>query len=423
MADARHPGRPRPDDASGQNSYASFTAPREGWATALAPPRLLLPPKVADAVVLAVVGSIYAGVIASSVVIHGWTVHLIVATAFSPAVAALWWRRRRPLLVLAIATAGILLTYPMGGAMALVALYTAAPRIGTRMRVAAWALVSVCELAAGSIAQRSLALSQAPLDAAVPAAALALGLYVAARNAYREQLRERALMARALASFLPPEVAELVGASPTALSLQEEVEVTILFSDIRGFSTFAEQVTPRQVAELVGRHIAAMAHVVQAHGGILDKFAGDAVMAVFGAPRPVPGHPARAVRCAIAMQRRQAELNTEALALDMPVSRIGVGVNSGAVIAGTLGGEERLDYTVLGDAVNIAQRLQAEAAADEILISAATLTRCAWPSAEPAGTRALKGRSALVEVYRIPWAGPIEPSSRPGHPLHAEDPG
>lgn len=385
--------------------------------------RLLLPPKVADAVVLAIVGSIYAGTIAGSAVSHGWTVRLAVAAAFSPAVAALWWRRRRPLLVLAIATAGILLAYPMSGAMVLVALYTAAPRIGTGMRVAAWALIAVCEIAARTIAQHSLTLSQAPFDAAVPGAALALGLYVAARNAYMAQLRERALMARALASFLPPEVAELVGASPSALSLQEELQVTILFSDIRGFSTFAEQVTPRQVAQLVGRHIAAMAHVVQAHGGILDKFAGDAVMAVFGAPKPVPGDAACAVRCAVAMQRRQAELNGEAPALGLPVSSIGVGVNSGPVIAGTLGGEGRLDYTVLGDAVNIAQRLQSEAAAGEILISAATLTLCSWPSAEPAGTRALKGRSTLTEVYRISWADPVEPSSRPGYPPGPEDPG
>ena len=102
-------------------------------------------------------------------VAHGWSVQLGVAAAFSPAVAALWWRRRRPLLVLAIAIAGILLAYPMGGAMALVALYTAAPRMGTGMRVAAWALVSVCEMAARTISEHSLAVSQVPFDAGVPA--------------------------------------------------------------------------------------------------------------------------------------------------------------------------------------------------------------------------------------------------------------
>jgi class 3 adenylate cyclase len=412
MDGARHPPRQLPADVNNPNTPAPLAEPEGRWDAALAPPRRLLAPRMADAVALAVAGATYAGPLAGSVVTHGWSTRLAVAAAFFPAVASLWWRRHRPLLVLAIATAGILLAYPMSGAMALIATYTAAPRLGPRMRIAAWALVAVCSIAARGIAQHSLALSQIPFDAAAPAAAIALGLYVAARHSYLEQLRERALMAKALASFLPPEVAELVGASPSALSLQQELEVTILFSDIRGFSTFAEQVTPRQVANLVGRHIAAMAHVVQANGGILDKFAGDAVMAVFGAPRPVPGHATCAVRCAVAMQRRQAELNAEASAVGLPVSSIGIGVNSGTVIAGTLGGEGRLDYTVLGDAVNIAQRLQSAAVGEEILISAATLARCAWPSAEAAGTRALKGRRATVEVYRIPWADPPELSSR-----------
>ncbi|HET6750051.1 MAG TPA: adenylate/guanylate cyclase domain-containing protein, partial [Actinomycetes bacterium] len=105
-----------------------------------------------------------------------------------------------------------------------------------------------------------------------------------------ERMKERALFARALASFLPPEVAELVESSPSALSLREELEASILFSDIRGFSSLAERLPPREVAEVVGRHLTAMVEVVTSCGGVLDKFAGDAVMAVFGAPRPVADH-------------------------------------------------------------------------------------------------------------------------------------
>jgi hypothetical protein len=86
-----------------------------------------------------------------------------------------------------------------------------------------------------------------------------------------QRMKERALFARALASFLPPEVAELVEASPSALSLREELEATILFSDIRGFSTLAERLPPRQVAEVVGRHLTAMVEVVTAHGGVLTS--------------------------------------------------------------------------------------------------------------------------------------------------------
>ena len=219
-----------------------------------------------------------------------------------------------------------------------------------------------------------------------------------------QRMKERALFARALASFLPPEVAELVEASPTALSLREEVEATILFSDIRGFSSLAERLPAREVADVVGRHLAAMVEVVTANGGVLDKFAGDAVMAVFGAPNPTADHARRALACAAAMQRQQVALNAEADKQGLPAFQIGIGVNTGTVIAGTLGGPGRLDYTVLGDAVNIAQRLQAVAVGGEILATAVTVQQSGTDQAEPIGLKQLKGRQELVDAYRIRWA-------------------
>jgi class 3 adenylate cyclase len=218
-----------------------------------------------------------------------------------------------------------------------------------------------------------------------------------------ERLKERALFARALASFLPPEVAALVASSPAALSLREELQASILFSDIRGFSALAERLPPRAVAAVVGRHLQAMAEVVTAHGGVLDKFAGDAVMAVFGAPRPLADHARRALGCAVAMQRRQAALNAEAAGAGLAAFQVGVGVNTGTVVAGTVGGVGRLDYTVLGDAVNVAQRLQGEAAGGEVLASAATVRHAGTGLAEPVGLKQLKGRQQLVEAYRIRW--------------------
>jgi adenylate cyclase len=228
-----------------------------------------------------------------------------------------------------------------------------------------------------------------------------------------QRMKERALFARALASFLPPEVAELVEASPSALSLREELEATIVFSDIRGFSALAERLPPRQVAEMVGRHLAAMVEVVTAHGGVLDKFAGDAVMAVFGAPRPAADHARRALGCAAAMQHRQVALNAEAEQAGRPAFQIGIGVNTGTVVAGTLGGPGRLDYTVLGDAVNIAQRLQSEAVGGEILASAVTVRQSGTDRAEPAGFKHLKGREHPVEVYRISWVDTSAAQPRP----------
>jgi class 3 adenylate cyclase len=234
-----------------------------------------------------------------------------------------------------------------------------------------------------------------------------------------QRMKERALFARALASFLPPEVAELVEASPSALSLREELEATIVFSDIRGFSSLAERLPPREVAEVVGRHLTAMVEVVTSHGGVLDKFAGDAVMAVFGAPRPAADHARRALGCAAAMQHRQLALNDAAGHAGLPAFQIGIGINTGTVIAGTLGGPGRLDYTVLGDAVNIAQRLQSEAVGGEILASAVTIGQADTDLAEPVGLKRLKGRQELVDVYRIRWAA-APTAQHPGETAYAE---
>jgi adenylate cyclase len=206
---------------------------------------------------------------------------------------------------------------------------------------------------------------------------------------------DRETSTRALRSFVPSQVADRLGAAPIE---QEELEATILFSDIRGFSALAERLSAREVADLLATHLAAMAEVVLAHGGTIDKFAGDAVMAVFGAPGPQPDHAERALRCALEMQAKQAELNSEAR--EEPV-HVGIGVNTGTVIAGTVGGGGRLEYTVLGDAVNVAQRIQSQAGPGEILATAATVGAAPGIPAEPVGPVSVKGRTEPVEVSRV----------------------
>jgi adenylate cyclase len=202
-----------------------------------------------------------------------------------------------------------------------------------------------------------------------------------------------------LSSYIPQRVAEKLAAGEVG---QEELEVTVLFSDIRGFSAMAERLSARDIAEIVGRHLTAMAEIVVGHGGTIDKFQGDAVMVVFGAPDPLPDHAARALRCAIAMQARQAELNAEGWGTRaVDGLHIGVGINSGLVIAGAVGGGGRLEYTVIGDAVNVAQRLQSEAEGGEIVASASTIASADDVDAEPIGLRQVKGREEPVEVYRV----------------------
>jgi class 3 adenylate cyclase/DNA-binding NarL/FixJ family response regulator len=205
--------------------------------------------------------------------------------------------------------------------------------------------------------------------------------------------------ATTLSSYVPQQVAERLASGDMT---QEELEVSVLFSDIRGFSTIAERLSARDIAEVVGRHLGAMAEVVTEHGGTIDKFQGDAVMAVFGAPEPLMDHAERALRCAIAMQRRQTELNAQGWGTDaVEILAIGVGVNTGTVVAGAVGGGGRLEYTVIGDAVNVAQRLQSEAEGGEIVASASTIAAANGIASEPIGARQVKGREEPVEVFRV----------------------
>jgi class 3 adenylate cyclase/DNA-binding NarL/FixJ family response regulator len=213
---------------------------------------------------------------------------------------------------------------------------------------------------------------------------------------------EQAASRRTLASFVPQQLADRLAAHPETAIEPQEVEVSVLFSDIRGFSTIAERLGARDVAAVVGKHLSAMAEVVAAHGGTIDKFQGDAVMAVFGAPDPVPDHAERALRCAIAMQERQRELNAEGWDVDgLPELGVRIGVNTGSVIAGTVGGGGRLEYTVVGDAVNIASRLQAEAGAGDIVATDATISAAPSIACEPVGSRHVKGREEPIEVFRV----------------------
>ncbi|MGZ8618727.1 MAG: adenylate/guanylate cyclase domain-containing protein [Actinomycetota bacterium] len=207
---------------------------------------------------------------------------------------------------------------------------------------------------------------------------------------------------KTLASFVPSQLADRLAAHPESAIEPQEVVVTVLFSDIRGFSTIAERLEARDVAAVVGRHLTAMAEIVIEHGGMIDKFQGDAVMAVFGAPEPLGDHAARALRCAIAMQRRQGELNAEGWSVvDLPTMGVGIGVNTGSVIAGTIGGAGRLEYTVVGDAVNVASRLQSEAEGGEIVAAASTVAAAPEVACESIGPRLVKGREEPVEVFRV----------------------
>jgi class 3 adenylate cyclase/CheY-like chemotaxis protein len=212
---------------------------------------------------------------------------------------------------------------------------------------------------------------------------------------------DREASARTLRSFIPAQVAERLLSAPSVEQLQQEMVATILFSDIRGYSTLAEQLEARRVAEILTEHLAAMSEVIQRQGGTLNEFVGDAVLVVFGVPEALEDHAGSALRCALAMQARQKELNEEAGTRGVPPLGMGIGVNTGTVMAGTMGGGGRLQYTVIGDAVNVAARIQGEAEAGEVLATAATVAAAPDVPVEPAGTRQVKGRKEPVELFRV----------------------
>lgn len=182
----------------------------------------------------------------------------------------------------------------------------------------------------------------------------------------------------------------------------DEVTVTILFSDIRRFTTMAERLPPAQVVELLNNYFSRMISVVNTHSGMVDKLMGDSVMALFGVPFSSNNDPHNAVKCAMAMQQEVARFNRERTGQGLPILEMGIGINTGKVIAGNIGSAERMEYTVIGDNVNVAARLQGIAAPGQVLISDATFrqveNKILATQLEPT---ALKGKRIPVGVYRI----------------------
>jgi adenylate cyclase len=181
------------------------------------------------------------------------------------------------------------------------------------------------------------------------------------------------------------------------------VDVSILFADISGFTTVSETQKPEEVAEFLSHFFSHAVESIFAYGGTLDKFIGDAVMAFFGAPIPQEDHADRAVLTGLMLQRLVGEWNAERAKQGLPEVRIRVGVNSGPAVVGNVGTEKRVDYTVLGSAVNIASRLESGVAKPgQLVISQNTLDRIVGSfQTESLGEFALKGLQQKMPVYAV----------------------
>jgi|SRR5215831_919717 len=219
-----------------------------------------------------------------------------------------------------------------------------------------------------------------------------------------EKIAQQALQRSALERFLSPEVAEMVVANPDIRLGGVNQEVTVMFADIRGFTTMSEDMEPSRVVEILNEYFTRVTDVIFDNGGTLDKYIGDAVMAVFGAPISKGNDAAAAVNSAMQIQRLLVELNRDAAARGWPELRVGIGINTGSAIAGNIGSPRRLDYTVVGDAVNTAQRLMTNAAGGQILISESTARKMGKTfDLDRLPELKVKGRSEAVPVFRVNW--------------------
>jgi adenylate cyclase len=193
-------------------------------------------------------------------------------------------------------------------------------------------------------------------------------------------------------------------------SKAETRELTVLFTDLRGFTTLSEQRSPAEVLELLNAHYAAILPVVRAEGGTVNKFIGDAIMATFGAPEPLADHAQRAARAALGMLQAMDQLNARLVSEGKPALHMGVGIATGPAVVGSLGAADRVEYAVIGDTVNMASRLEGlnKDFGTQVLLSATT--RAALGPEAPVrslGEVEVKGKARKVELFALePHGGP-----------------
>jgi adenylate cyclase len=206
--------------------------------------------------------------------------------------------------------------------------------------------------------------------------------------------------------FLPEYVVRQMLEHPESFKLGGVNQtITVLFADVRGFTRLSEHAPPEQIVQLLNRYFTAMTDIIFAHGGTLDKYIGDGLMALFGAPTATPQDAANALAAAVSMQRQIETLNEELRAAGLPEIKVGIGLHTGEATVGYIGSERRSEYTAIGDTVNLASRLEANAQGGQILLSAAAA------AAAPGGIYALNPRPALtvknrtqpVPIFEVGW--------------------
>ncbi|MDO9116417.1 MAG: CHASE2 domain-containing protein [Nitrospira sp.] len=197
------------------------------------------------------------------------------------------------------------------------------------------------------------------LDLAIPEGALAASFATAATVEYLTEGRQRRQLRTVFDKYMAAEVVDEIMRNPEAIRLGgEKKELSVLFSDIAGFTSISEQMDPERLVELLNQYLSAMTEIILRHRGNVNKYLGDGIMAIFGAPRGEPNHATLACFAALDSQRELARLRERWKADGQPEISARIGINSGWLVVGNMGSQARMEYTVMGDAVNLASRLE-----------------------------------------------------------------
>ena len=219
-------------------------------------------------------------------------------------------------------------------------------------------------------------------------------------------IKERAFIKDAFSKYIPKRLVQQILENPGILKLGgEERVMTVLFSDIAGFTEISEKIKPKELVSLLNEYLTSMTNIVLEEGGIVDKFEGDSVMAEFGAPIPTQDHADRAVLAGIKMQRRLKELRSKWISRGLPKVEARVGINTGSMVIGNMGSDQVFDYTVMGDAVNLASRLEG---ANKLYGTFLMISEYTFKDLTPGRFRlrlldviTVKGKSKAVKVYEV----------------------
>lgn len=219
---------------------------------------------------------------------------------------------------------------------------------------------------------------------------------------YFTEAKQKRQVRKAFSSYMAPALVDQLVANPEKLSLNgESREMTFLFSDIEGFTSFTERASPELLVSVLNEYLDAMCRAVMDHGGTIDKIVGDAVVGIFNAPLDQPDHAERAVNCALAMDRISHEFIAKMNSRGLEFGATRIGLNTGRAIVGNFGGSGRFDYTAHGDSINTAARMEGvnKYLGTEICISGTTVAQCPKHFFRPIGSLILKGKTEAIDAF------------------------